>query len=179
MCICLLIIVDNTVRYYLIIDDIKFITHLQVKPPDFNQILSVLSKAPGRSGKEDTETLEPRNTNQKFSGKGHHKKEAPEPTVPNESAEVEHDERRAAPEFYVEVGPGSYKSKQVTYPPDYLKNQLMKLMHLKEKRERNKKLEAALTASSVSENATEIVSGEGNETTEPAEGADEAGGEYF
>lgn len=42
----------------------------------------------------------------------------------------------------------------------------MKLLLLKEKRDRNKKKEESLTASSEAENATEVVSGEGQDATE-------------
>lgn len=136
--------------------------------------MGALSKGAERAGREATEVPEDENLEtytQKTFVKGHHKRASEESIVPEPSEGYERDERRAAPQFYVEVGQGSYKSEQVTYPPDYLKNQLMKLLHLKEKRERNKKIQAELTASSVIGNSSEIVTEEGEgaagtETTE-------------
>lgn len=125
--------------------------------------MSVLSKGAERAGREEKDISETYVSQTNV--KGHHKKAPEKSILINESAEKERDQRRAAPKFYVEVGPGSYKSEQVTYPPDYFKNQLKKLMLLKEKRDRYKKHEKALTASSVDGNATEIVTEAGEETT--------------
>lgn len=133
----------------------------------------MLSQGSGRVETESSKTEDSHSFVQKARDKGYHRKVRKE-IMQDQSVEISHDFRRVAPYFYVEVGPGSYKSEQVTYPPDYLKNQLMKLMRLKEKRERIKKFEESLTASSVVENATETVTGEGEgeEATGEPEGVD-------
>lgn len=142
MCLYLHKIYINTVTYEWNFDNLRSITYFQVKPPDFNQILSILSKGAERLGRDETdsETNNTKSLVQKTNGKRHHKNAGEESNLSDQSAENEHYERRAAPQFYVEVGPGSYKSEQVTYPPDFLKNQLTKLMLLKEKRDRKKNL---------------------------------------
>ncbi|XP_026321667.1 uncharacterized protein LOC113231556 [Hyposmocoma kahamanoa] len=75
---------------------------IEIKPPDFNQILGVLS-GNGRSGRDEADVSETENR--------HRKKALIEP-IRDHGAKYKHDGRREAPHFYVEVGPGSYKSEQ-------------------------------------------------------------------
>lgn len=100
---------------------------------------------------------------QRAKEKGHHKKArgGSKQPIRDDGSIHKHAERRVAPQFYVEVGPGSYKSAQVTYPPDYLKNQLLKLLRLKEKRDRLRASE--VTTANSAENSTEVVTGEEEE----------------